>query len=405
MHNLGTVFRFEIVRTLKKKSFWIVAASFPLIITAVFAIIFFSNKTTEDLAADAQNRDFSLLYTDTSHIIHPDLFAQLKATPADSKEAGIAAVKNGSVDAYFYYPQNVAEQPVEVYAKDVGLFDNSRYEGTAKLLLETSVINTIDPESVAILRSTVATDATMFKDGEVYDGFQQMIAPGFFLVLFYILLAMFSNQMLTSTTEEKENRVIEMLLTTVKARTLIIGKILSLVILALIQVLLITLPILVLYLLLRDQLSLPSFNLANIPFDPIRISIAAALFMFSFLLFTGILVALGAAMPTAKEANGFFGVVMVFLFGPLYAISLFVSAPTSPLVTFLSFFPLTAPIPLLLRNAVGNLSYEHAALAIAVLAVSATIAMLVAVQIFRYGVIEYTSRLSLKTLFQKRHAK
>lgn len=405
MHNLGTVFRFEVIRTLKKKSFWIVAASFPLIIAAVFAVIYFSNKTTDDLAKDAQNREFSLVYTDTSDVIHPELFNQLKAKSVADKETGIAAVKSGKVDAYFYYPENVAEQPVEVYAKDVGLFNNSRYEGTAKLLLETSVTNTVDPESVAILKNTVTTDTTMYKDGAVYDGFKQMIAPGFFLVLFYILLAMFSNQMLTSTTEEKENRVIEMLLTTVKARTLIIGKILSLVILAFIQVLLITLPVLILYLVLRDQLSLPSFDLSSIPFDPIRISIAAALFIFSFLLFTGILVALGAAMPTAKEANGFFGVVMIFLFGPLYAVSLFVSAPNSPLVTFLSFFPLTAPIPLLLRNAVGNLSYEHAIIAIIVLAVSATIAMLVAVRIFRYGVIEYSSRLSLKTVLQKRKSK
>ena len=401
MHNLSTVFKFEVVRTLKKKSFWIVAASFPLIIAAIAAVIYFSNETTNELAEEANNRDFSVVYTDESNLVHPALLEQIDAKPAASKEEGVAAVQDGKVDAYFHYPANVAKDQIKIYAKDVGLFDNGRYEAVAKLLLQTSAAQSTDPQTVAVLQDTVSTETTMYKDGVEYDGFKQMIAPGFFLVLFYILLAMFSNQMLTSTTEEKENRVIEMLLTTVKARTLIIGKILSLVVLAIIQVLLITIPTIVLYLVFKDQLSLPSFDLTGIPFDPLRISIAAIIFALSFLFFTGILVAIGAAMPTAKEANGFFGVVMVFLFGPLYAISLFVSAPTAPLVTFLSFFPLTAPIPLLLRNAVGNLSPEHALIAIAILAVSATVAMLVAVRIFRYGVIEYSSRLSLRTLFQK----
>ena len=40
MYNLGTVMRFEIVRTLKKKSFWIMAVGFPIMFAAIFGIIF-----------------------------------------------------------------------------------------------------------------------------------------------------------------------------------------------------------------------------------------------------------------------------------------------------------------------------------------------------------------------------
>lgn len=65
-----------------------------------------------------------------------------------------------------------------------------------------------------------------------------MIVPGMFLVILFILISIFGNQMLISTTEEKENRTVEMLLTTVKTDTLITGKILSLMVLAaLIQIL------------------------------------------------------------------------------------------------------------------------------------------------------------------------
>lgn len=402
MYNLGTVFGFEVVRTLKKKSFWITALSFPIIIGLVFAIIFFSNKATSEAAVESNNQSFSLAVTDTSNVVAPALLKQLGADQVTDKAKGIAAVQSGTYDAYFYYPPDISKQKVEVYGKDVGLFDNGRYESVALMLLQQSVAKKVDAQTTAILQKSVAIDAVTYKDGQVYNGFAQLIAPGVFLVLFYILIAMFGNQMLTSTTEEKENRVIEMILTTIKARTLIIGKILSLIVLAFIQIVVIMVPIIVVYLLFREQLAIPNIDLTNIPLDPFRIAIGAALFSFSFLLFTGLLVAIGAAVPTAKEAGGFFGLVMIFLFGPLYAVSLFLSAPDSPIVRLLSFFPFTAPIPLMLRNAVGNLSGSDAAIGIAILAVSATIIMAIAIRLFRYGALEYSNRLSLSTLFSRK---
>ena len=401
MHNLGTVFQFEVRRTLKKKSFWITAFSFPVIIGVVFAIIFFSNKTTSQAAEDAKNEKFSIAITDKSGLINKELVKQFNATESTDKQASIDQVTAGKLDAYFYYPQDVSKERVEVYAKDVGLFDNGRYEGVAKILLQQSVAPSVDPQTTSILQGNVGFSSTTYKDGQPFDGFKELIAPGIFLVLFYILITMFGNQMLTSTTEEKENRVIEMILTTIEARTLIIGKIFSLIVLAVVQILIVLVPIVVGYLLFREQLSLPNFDLTSIPIDPLRIAISATIFVLSFLLFTGLLVAIGAATPTAKEAGGYFGMVMVFIFGPLYAVTLFLSQPDSVLVKILSFFPLTAPIPLMLRNAVGNLSHTDALIAIVILAISATVALAVAVRMFRYGALEYSRTLSWNTIFKK----
>ena len=58
MHNLSTVIRFEIVRALKKKSFWILAISFPIMFAAIFGIIFLSNKATDDAAEKLKNQSF-----------------------------------------------------------------------------------------------------------------------------------------------------------------------------------------------------------------------------------------------------------------------------------------------------------------------------------------------------------
>lgn len=401
MHNLGTVFGFEVVRTLKKKSFWVMALSFPIIFGVIIGIIYFSNQATDQAVQNTKNQKFSLAITDDSGLINEGIIKQLGASKSIDKQTSIDQVKAGKIDAYFYYPKEISKNNVEVYAKDVGLFDNSRYQGVAKFILQQSVEPNIDPQITAILKDKITFNSTTFKDGKQFDGIKELIAPGIFLVLFYILIAMFGNQMLVSTTEEKENRVTEMILTTIEARTLIIGKIFSLIVLAFIQIIIILVPAIIAYVFLHDELALPNIDLSSIPFDPVRITIGAVIFMLSFLLFTGLLVAIGAVAPTAKEAGGFFGVVMMFIFGPLYAVTLFVSSPDSPIVKFLSFFPLTAPIPLMLRNAVGNLTITDSIIGISILAISAALALAIAVRLFRFGVLEYSNRISLKIIFQK----
>lgn len=399
MHNLSTVMRFEIIRTLKKKSFWIMAFGFPVMFAAIFGIIFLSNVSTDEAANKLKEQKFSLKVTDDSGLLNPTLVKGFGATTTADKSAAIAAVRDGSLDAYIYYPRDIASNAIEVYGQDVGIFDNGRYDGVAKSLLSMSVEATVDSNTKTIVKNTTKSKVTTYREGTEFDPARQMVLPGIFLVLFYILIAFFGNQMLTSTTEEKENRVIEMLLTTVQARTLIVGKIYSLIILAFIQGMIILVPAITGYLLFREKLRLPDFDLSSLPVDPLRIATAAAIFIASFLLFTGLMVAIGSAVPTAKEAGGFIGLIMMLIFGPLYAVSLFISTPESPFVRFMTLFPFTAPIPMLLRNAVGNLEPWETIVGIALLVGCAAITMAIAVRIFRYGALEYSRKLSLREIF------
>lgn len=401
MHNLGTVFQFEVTRTLKKKSFWLMAIAFPVMIFAIYAIVYFSNISTQEAAENTVNQKFSLLVDDESGLINDSVLQQLSATKTSDKQSAIKKVTSHQVDAFFYYPSNLSQNKVEVYATDTGIFNNSRYENVARSILQGSVTPTVDQQKITVLTGAVGFDSTIFKDGVKYDGIKGAIVPGIFLVLFFLLISVFGNQMITSTTEEKENRVIEIILTTIKARTLIIGKILSLLVLAFVQLVVTIAPVLIAYFLLKDQLSIPNFDLSNIPINPIPIAISAIIFIFSFLLFTGLLVGIGAAAPTVQQASGSISIVMLAIFGPLYAVTLFISAPESPIVQFLTFFPLTAPIPLMLRNAVGNLSGLDTVLGISILAISAIIALSLAIRIFQYGALEYANRVSFKSILKK----
>lgn len=401
MHNLSTVITFEVIRVLKKKSFWAMVFGFPIMIGAVFGIVFLSNNATRDAADKLKEQTFSIAITDDSHLLSPQITSAFHAKMT-TKEAGIAAVKNGTVDAYFYYPADVSAHHIEIYGKNVGLFENGRYSSVALALPSQSVQNTVSPQIRTVLQNAAASDTTIYRDGRAYDPFKEMILPGIFLVLFYVLMSFFAGQALTSTTEEKENRVIEMILTTIEARTLIIGKIISLIILMLIQGVLVVAPVLIGYLLFRNQLNLPNIDLSGLPVDWARIGVAAVIFALSFAFFTGVLVLIGATMPTAREANQFMGFVMIALYGPLYAVSLFISMPDAPIVRFLSLFPLTSPIPLLMRNAAGNLQPWEIAVGALILLTSSIFVLILAVRVFRFGALEYSRKVSLKEMLARR---
>lgn len=404
MHNLGTVFKFETIRVLKKPTFWLMALGFPLMMAALYGIVFWSQSTTMQAAKELEKQEFSLAVTDDSKLVRPELLMAAKTKTVESKEAGINDVKNGKIDAYIYFPKDIGKQKVEVYGKDVGLFQNGKYGAVAQSLLSQSVASSVSQAQVAILQNKVQLSSTTYLDGKEHGGINEMIAPGLFLVIFFMLITFFGNQMLTSSTEEKENRTVEMLLTMVKTDTLITGKILSLMVLALIQMLVIILPVAAGYLAFGSKLQLPNMDLSLLVFDPVRIGLALVIFLASFMMFTGMLVTLGAMMPTAKEASQWFGLVIMLIFGPFYGITAFVSFPDSPFVKFLSLFPFTAPIPLLLRNAVGNLPAWEGLLGVALLIVAAVFVLWLAVRTFRYGAMSYDSKLSLSALRMKRKA-
>lgn len=407
-HNLGTVLWFEYIRTIKKPSFWVATLSFPLLLAVIFGVIFYTGKTTEENSDKLANEKFSIAYLDESKIINPSLAEQLEAEPASNKQAAIKQVKDQKTDAFFYYPKDISTQKIEVYGKDVGLFDNGKYEAVAKNLLQSSADAQIDSSQlVAIAKGDIALEATTFKSGgEKSAGWLAAAPPLLFLVLFYFTIAMLGNNLLNSTVEEKENRVTEMILTTLNPTTLIVGKLLATFLAGITQAIVLIAPIVIAYLVLGSEASvanLPNLDLVkDLVFDPVAMTIGALLFIGGMLLFTGLLVTIGAIMPTAKEAGQYFGIVILTMFIPFYIFSVILSNPENIIVKLFTYFPLTAPITALLRNAFGSLSGIEASIVIAELLILGIVIIRLAVVLFRYGAMEYGDKLSLKTLLSKK---
>ena len=406
-HNLSTVIWFEFIRTIKKPSFWVATLSIPVLIGVVFAVVFYSSKSTSDNSDKLAKEKFSIEYVDESKVILPQVSQAVEAKQVTDKDQALEDVKSGKVDAFFYYPGDVSKQKVEVYCKDVGLFDNGKYQAVAENLLKVSANTKIgDPQLTAIAQNQISYDTVTYKaDGNVSAGWLAAIPPLIFLVLFYFTIAMLGNNLLNSTVEEKENRVTEMILTTMNPTDLIVGKLLATFMAGILQAIVLLVPVIAAYLILGTEASvanLPSLDMIKgLVFDPYSITIAALIFIGGMLLFTGTLVAVGAIMPTAKEAGQYFGIAIMLMFVPFYIIMLILSDPNALIVQIFTYFPFTAPVTALLRNAFGSLSMTDAIIVITELFILGLIIIRLSVKLFRYGAMEYSGRLSLSTLFNK----
>jgi ABC-2 type transport system permease protein len=409
MSKLSDVIGFEVRRNLKKKTFWYTSLFLPVIIIALFAISHASSNHASN-SSQQQTSSYSktakLAVLDETGLINKQALISDHIVIEPDKQAGIDGVKDGKLTAFFYYPADVTKVGIQVYAQDQGITFTPPYNALASQLLSQSAVATVnsdthDSEAVQILQESPSVTATTYKNGVETNGLAGIVAPIIFYAIFSFFIVMLSYFMISATTEEKENRAAEILLTTIKSRSLIIGKILSIFALGIVQIVIIIVPLLIGYALFHNHISLPGgVSLSHIPLDPKAIAIGASVLLLGLVMFTGILVGFGSLFPSAQEASRYLGIVILSAFIPLYAIGYVVSSPHALIVTVFTYFPLTAPSTVLLRNAVGTLSTGDALGAMAILLVTAALSILFAIRAFNYGAMAYSRRVNIKELFR-----
>ena len=393
---------FEVSRTLKKKKFWLGTLTVPFAIALILGLSVISNTTTANKVDTQKNAKFSFTYVDASGLINSAIASALGGSEITNSSLGVATVKSAKIAAFFNYPKNPATETVGVFGIDKGIFDNGKYAAVATQLLQLSVINKVGNKEIAtLIAGKVRINSTSFLKGKESGSIGDVIPPMFFLLIFYLVLLLLGNQMLTSTQEEKENRVTEIILTTLNPNTLILGKIVSLFVIGVVQITVFASPVILGYTFFRKDLRLPNIDLSSLNFHAAPMIIGFLLLVGGFTLFTGTLVAVGAIMPTAKEASNVFGVVMALLFAPFWVISLVASDPSSLIVQIFTYFPYSATVTAMMRNGLGSLGTGRASIVIAELFIFGFLVLKLAMRLFRYGSIEYSKRVSPFQIFRR----
>lgn len=409
MSRIKEVIRFEVVRSLKKPSFWIAAVLIPVgfALYIGFAALVGYNAG-EAMEAGTNTTDLKLGYYDESEYLKQTKFVnadekEQTLEAQESKDAGIAAVKDKKIDVFYYIGKDFAEsKKVEIYTKPDNASITDDYSAPIRNLLATTAATNVDAIDFAVITNAVDYEMTTFdaKDNHEIDASEkvkEIIGPGIALVCFYILMVVLGNRLTAAMVEEKENRISELLLTSIKPVDFIIGKIISLMIVGIIQLIVLVVPMLILYKLGQNGNVFPDW--LQISFDFVSIAQYMLMLIISYFLFTAMSVIIGVISPTAKDANSYSGVMAIMVILPVFFINVFMPNGTSTLTYVLSYFPPSAPIALMLRGVFGNLPTWEFWLGLADIAVFGLLAARLATYIYCKNAIEFTAKINFKKLF------
>lgn len=381
----------------------------PLIIGAVMGISFFAERTAQTNIEEAASRVSDAVIVDESGLIDTDIVSAFDLRVLESAESTLDQVKSGDIFAAIIYPEDLSQtRRFQVYLSEGDDFVlSSAMSDLGQQLLRASLLAPIGDEQIAeLLMSGASSQVTAYENGEPTAGVYGYVVPGIFLAIFFVVLFFSMGYMLLGVAEEKENRSMEMVLSYLKPKTLITGKLLSVGLVALTQLLFFLVlgaGAFVAFNRFEEQLgSLPfDIDLSAIAFDPVTIIVGISVLILGFLMFAALMSGVASMAPGVKEANSFSGAFFILPFIPFWSFGLISTGPDSPVVQALTFFPVTAPTTIMLRNTLGNIGPSEAALAIAALAVFTILAFMLAAKLFRLGALEYADRLKLSSIFKK----
>ncbi len=215
--------------------------------------------------------------------------------------------------------------------------------------------------------------------------------PYGFGLLFMISLFVTSGFLLQGVSEEKENRLIEILLSSVSARQLMSGKVLGLGAAGLLQIAIWLLAAVV----LAAVAPISGLSIPNGIILPCIIY-----FILGYLLFGTVWTLLGSIGATARESNQWTMIVVMPAIVPIMLIGLFITNPDHVIFTVLTLFPFTAPITAVMKLSVGALPTWELLLSIAILIASILGAIWLAARVFRTFLLMYGKRPSFAEIWR-----
>jgi ABC-2 type transport system permease protein len=183
------------------------------------------------------------------------------------------------------------------------------------------------------------------------------------LVLFVTILT-FGQFVAMGTVEEKQNRVVEIVLSRVKASQVLVGKVLGIGALALVQLLVLAAAALV---------AVNIIDIEGVSLGAIGAGIVAAVvfwFLLGYTLYAFLYATVGATVSRQEDLQGVLLLPAIFILPGFFISQLAVSDPDLAIVRFGSFFPPWTPMIMPMRTALGSAQPWEVALSIALVVAS-----------------------------------
>jgi len=214
------------------------------------------------------------------------------------------------------------------------------------------------------------------------------------LLIFAIIIG--ASSLAQAVAEEKETRMIDMLLTCVKPLSLMAGKVLAIGTTVLITIVVWVGSVVV----IAPRIAEVIPNAAEFPINLGLLVWVLAFFLAGYFVSAVIMVGVGAVATKIQEANQLAFLVTIPLLASIYVMPLILSNPDGGLARVLSFIPFTAPSAMMIRLAVDGASSLESLASLAVIVLTGMALLWASARVFRAGLLMYGQRMSLRRMMR-----
>jgi ABC-2 type transport system permease protein len=392
MNKTQLIFQHEFLNTIKKKGFLIMTLTVPVLALLAIGVFQFVSKTGEPSAIEKT----IIGYVDelggfdsyTDQVI-------IELVGYSTSDEATTALISGEVSEYFVIPPDYMSTGVvnrytleKEFETPVIITTVIKNFLTSNLLAQKVPAETIyrieAPLELVVTRLTETGDIA-----KEQGGYGNVIIPAIFSLLLALSLMLSSTYMIQGLGDEKESRLVEVLLSSVSSRQLLMGKVLGLGAAGLIQVAiwLASAPLLL-------KLASSSFGgfFSTIQLPANFLILGIIYFILGYLLFAALSVGIGAISPNAHEGQQLAMIYTLLNFVPLWFSSLLFIFPNHPIWLILTIFPATAPVTVMLRLGVSDIAVWELVVSMAVLVISIIGILLLSFRVFRIYLLMYGKR-------------
>jgi ABC-2 type transport system permease protein len=400
MNKTLLIFRHELITTLKRTGYIVMTLALPVLallavgISALFLAI----------ARPPSVEVITIGYVDEEGgFNHFTTQRNIRLVSFTTREEATRAMAGGDIKEYFIVPSDYTfKGTVYRYTLEKQLMAPPDIAAAIKSFLTNNLLTgKLPSETIRVIESPLNLVTTRLTETGAIDpeqgGFGNLIIPGIFSILLVLSLTFSSAYLIQGLGEEKENRLIEVLLSSVSARQLMTGKVLGLGVAGLVQVL-VWLISLTLLLSLAAAVFGGFFTTIQIPANFIILGIVY--FILGYSLFAVLSAGVGAISPSAREGQQLASVFTLVAISPLWFASAVINFPNNPAWVGLTIFPLTAPVIVMLRLGLTEIPAWELAASMLVLIICTVGLLLAAVRVFRTYVLMYGRRPGLGELFR-----
>jgi ABC-2 type transport system permease protein len=311
-------------------------------------------------------------------------------------------VEKNRIDTYIIIEKNILEKgKAEYLSKNVANIDEiMRFERAISEIIVNYRLNQrgLDHEEIKKLTKSINLKTIKIVKGqEKESGFvQDYMVTMVFVVILYMTILLYGITIARGVIEEKSNRVIEILISSLSPFQLMFGKILGIGAVGLTQ-----------YIIWGAfALSLSSIAASAVGtnvltlFAPETIFFFIIFFILGFLLFGTMYAAIGALCNTEQEMQNFQPIVVIFLVVPMLMAVFIVQNPNSTVATVLSFIPFFTPILMFMRINLITPSALQIGTSIVLTIITILLMIKLSAKIFRVGILMYGKRPRLSEIIK-----